>query len=295
MDTFSGKNNFPKIFIIILNYNGREFIRQCLADVFSLDYPNFEVVVVDNNSQDGSLEEAKKFFSRAHFIKNDENIGFSAGNNVGIRFALEHMADWVLLLNQDTRTENNVLEKLLEAGQNDPRLGIISPIIFKGDTSEIWFSGGNIDWWKMRTVHQRELVGNINRDTEFISGCAMMVKKEVFAKVGLLDEEFFLYYEDADLSVRAKKAGFGLAVTPETSIKHFEKSSAPEGNKLYWLVISGLIFFQKNASPAMRLWEDIYCFFRHLKNRMDVKRGGKDATIVRDAYNDFKKLCPEAK
>jgi GT2 family glycosyltransferase len=288
-------DQFPKVFVVILNYNGREFIRQCLAGVFGLNYPNFEVVVVDNNSEDGSLEEAKKFFSRAHFIKNEENIGFSAGNNAGIRFALEHMADWVMLLNQDTVVEKNMLEKLIETGQNDPHLGAISPLVLRGDTSKVWFSGGKIDWWRMKTIHERESIKSINYRSDFICGCSMMVRKEVFAKIGLLDEDFFLYWEDADFSVRAKKAGYKLAVTPETHIRHFEKSSAPEGSKIYWLVISGLIFFQKNATPFMKLWGSLYYFLRRVKNWMDLGKGKKEASQVRNAYNDFKKLCQEAK
>jgi len=288
-------NQFPKVFIIILNYNGREFIRQCLAGVFSLNYPNFEVVVVDNNSQDASPEEVRKFFPRTHFIKNEENIGFSAGNNVGIRFALEHMADWVMLLNQDTVVEKNMLEKLVEVGESDPYLGIISPIVLSGKASKVWFSGGKIDWWRMKTIHERKLIKNINYHSDFISGCAMMVRKEVFAKTGLLDEDFFLYWEDADFSIRAKKAGYKLAVTPQTQVRHFEKSSASEGNKIYWLVISGLIFFQKNATPFMKLWGSLYYFLRRVKNWMDLEKGKKEASQVHNAYQDYKKLCQEAK
>jgi GT2 family glycosyltransferase len=121
------------------------------------------------------------------------------------------------------------------------------------------------------------------------------VKKEVFAKIGLLDEDFFLYYEDADFSVRAKKAGFGLAVVPQCHIRHFEKESPVCGNKLYWLVISGLIFFQKNASGLVRHWLTFYFFLRRIKNKKDIKEGKKEAATVQKAYQDFAKLCQETK
>jgi len=110
----------PKIFIIILNFNGQDVLAQCLSSVYQSDYLNFEVVVVDNNSSDGSLEQAMKSFSRVHFIKNSENFGFSKGNNVGIRWALEKFADYVLVLNNDAVIDNDseLATKLADILQN---------------------------------------------------------------------------------------------------------------------------------------------------------------------------------
>jgi GT2 family glycosyltransferase len=123
------ETNIPKIFIIILNYNGKETIKKCLDSVFYSDYSNFEVVVVDNDSKDGSFELAKSLYSKFHFIKNTKNSGFSAGNNVGIRFALEKMADYVFLLNNDAVLEKNTLSKLVEASEKETA-GIFSPLIY---------------------------------------------------------------------------------------------------------------------------------------------------------------------
>ena len=106
--------NYPKVFVVVLNYNGGHFIKKCLASVFKNDYPDFEVVVVDNGSKDGSLEMAKSNFSKAVFIKNEENLGFATGNNIGIRYSLERMADYVCLLNNDTEVEKDFIEKLIE-------------------------------------------------------------------------------------------------------------------------------------------------------------------------------------
>lgn len=281
---------FPKIFIILLNYNGKDFIQKCLASVFKLDYPNFEVVVTDNNSTDGSFEAAKINFSKAHFIKNETNLGFSAGNNIGIRFALERMADYILLLNQDTEAEKDFLSKLIEVAEADEKIGLLSPIIFNGNNKQIWFSGGKIKWLKMKTRHVATAVPKDFYETEIISGCAMLVKKAVFKEIGLLDEDFFLYYEDADFSLRAKKAGFKSIVVTGSWVYHFEKSELGKKNKTYWLVVSGLIFFRKNTPLLLKPWINAYTFFRQIKNWLDVVfKRNELAPTVQKAYQDFKK------
>lgn len=279
-------NRFPKVFIVILNYNGKGVLRNCLSSVFRIDYPDFEVVVVDNNSEDGSLEEAKNGFSRANFIKNETNRGFSSGNNIGIRFSLERMADYVLLLNNDTVVEKDFLKKLVFVSEKEGKIGINCPLILENDRSTVWFGKGRINWWRMKTVHEKKVLSGDYYSSEFISGCSMLIKASVFRKIGLLDENFFLYWEDADFSFRAQKAGFMAVVTPGSRIVHLEKSEKNK-NKVYWLVLSGLIFFKKNSSPPVRLWLFFYIKLRKMKNWLDRKKRSETAQIVYKAYKDF--------
>jgi GT2 family glycosyltransferase len=283
--------NYPKVFIIILNYNGKEVIKKCLASVFKLNYPNFEVVLVDNNSTDGSLELAKTNFSKATFIKNTENLGYAMGNNIGIRFALERAADFVLLLNNDTEVDRDFLTKLMEVAQKDGQIGVLSPVIFAGDTKKIWFSGGKIDWLKMRTRHLQKNKTEEYFESEFITGCSMLIRATVFKKIGLLDEDFFLYWEDVDFSFRVKKAGFKNVVVSASWINHFEKSEKQKVQKIYWLVISGLIFFKKNTTGWLKFWIKGYFSVRKIKNWLDVKFKKDELSLaVQRAYKDFKKF-----
>lgn len=282
--------NFPKVFIVVLNYNGKDVIKRCLSSVFKVDYPNFEVVMVDNNSTDGSLEIARSNFSKADFIKNEENLGFASGNNIGIRFALERMADYILVLNNDTEVEKDSLTRLIEASESDEKIGIASPVIFNGNTKQVWFSGGKIKWLRMKTEHVNTIKTNEYYETDFISGCAMLVKAEVFKKIGLFDEDFFLYWEDADFSYRAAKDGFKRIMVSGAWVYHFENSEKHKDVKNYWLVISGLIFFKKNASFWMRPWLVFYIAARRAKNWLDIKvRKSKPALAVQKAYQDYKK------
>jgi GT2 family glycosyltransferase len=280
----------PTIFIVVLNFNGKDTLVNCLSSLYQSNYPEFEVVVVDNNSSDGSFEQARRLFSRARFIKNSSNLGFSKGNNIGIRYALEKFADYILVLNNDTLVEKTVLSKLAEVMEKNPRVGISSPLIFSAD-SKIWFAGGQIDWLRMKAYHLVKTRSAIPYKTQYISGCAMFIKKDVFKKIGLFDERFFLYYEDADFSVRARKAGFGLLVVPEASLQHFEKSNYANAFKIYWLVLSGLLFFRINASFLRKIWIVFYVLMRRAKNFYDlVFSKNKIAISVHKAYRDFKKV-----
>jgi GT2 family glycosyltransferase len=279
----------PKIFIIVLNFNGRDVLTQCLSSVYQSDYLNFEVVVVDNNSSDESLEQAKKSFSRAYFIKNSENFGFSRGNNMGIRFALEKFAEYIFILNNDAVIEKTTLSEMVQAIQKNDSAGIASPVILDADNRTVWFAGGTIDWRKMRTNHVHEIRSDSPYQSEYISGCAMFVKKAVFREIGILDERFFLYYEDADFSMRAKKAGFDLIIVPSVRIKHLEQSNNRNNLKTYWLVLSGLMFFY-TYSPN-KLWLFFYVCLRKIKNFCDrVLGSNKNAHLVYKAYKDYKKL-----
>jgi len=279
----------PKVFIIILNYNGSDVLKKCLTSVFKIDYPNLEIIVVDNNSLDGSLEMAKANFSKAIFIKNEANLGFAAGNNVGIKFALERAADFVLLLNNDVEVEKNFLTQLIDIAAENEKIGLASPVIFDGQTKEVWFSGGHIDWWRVKTVHERKVRTERFFNSRVITGCAMLIRAEVFQKVGLLDEEFFLYWEDADFSLKSKKAGFQNVVVSSSWIYHFEKSRENPENKTYWLVISGLIFFRKNANFLFKIWGWFYLILRRIKNYRDVKfKKDRISLVVQKAYRDFK-------
>lgn len=286
-------NNYtkqPLVFVIVLNFNGKDTLNRCLASLYQSDYPEFEVVVVDNNSQDGSFEQAKSFFSRAHFIKNFANFGFAKGVNVGLRFALEKFADYVFFLNNDATVEKTTLSLLVQTMKRNPNIGVATPLILSAN-NEIWFAGGKINWLRMKACHSYKILSASPYATEYVTGCSMLVKKEVFKKIGLFDERFFLYYEDADFSVRAKRAGFDLCVIPEARLQHIEQSENKNNSKLYWLVLSGLLFFRLHSSWLQKLWIMPYLQIRKIKNRLDIAFAKKEsARLVRKAYRDFKKI-----
>lgn len=218
-----------KLFILVLNFNGAKHILDCLQSLQLIKVPvgwRVEPVVIDNASIDNSLQLIKSRFPKLKIIKNKENLGFAAGNNVGIKLALKQKAEAVLLLNQDTVVEKSFLPPLLA---NDA--DIVAPIIkFKRNDKWIYDFGGKVNWWIGRNyhVHLGGVMASLHsachhprcKNPDYVSGCCMLIKKSVFEKIGLLGEKFFLYFEDADFCLRAKKAGFKIAVEPESIVLH---------------------------------------------------------------------------
>lgn len=239
-----------KVFIVILNYNGGEDVLECIESVLQLEKKDWEskIVVVDNKSTDESLKEIRKLKTKIKLIENKENLGFAGGNNVGIKYALENGADWIFLLNNDTTIKKDCLVQLIKAANSDRKIGLLGPKIYfypgcefhlkryqkKERGQVIWYGGGVIDWQNMLASHRG--VDEVDKgqyhqleETDFISGCAMLIKREVFEKVGLLDERFFLYYEDVDFCLRSQKAGFKTVFVPQAIVWHKNKGTGRSG------------------------------------------------------------------
>lgn len=277
----------PKVFAIILNYNGGAQVLNALRALYRSDYKNFEVVLVDNASTDGSFEEARRLFPAAHAVHNSDNLGFARGMNLGIRFALTQGADYVWLLNNDAWVESETLPRLMEAAESEGERAIFSPLILNS-LAQIWFAGGTVDWRRMRTFHsvpRQELEDGKPYESEYLTGCALLIPAGAIREVGLLDEGYFLYYEDADFSLRAKNKGYTLRIMPHAIVRHHEQS-VNNPTKTYWLVRSGIRFFRQHAGWR-RLWYLVYYPLRQLKNLYDVVvLRNTAAQEVRRAYRD---------
>lgn len=235
--------------IIILNFNGTKETLSCLESIQKLQIINYklQVVVVDNGSTDniGNIKfQSASWRTNFKLIKNKENLGFSGGNNVGIRYALQQGADYVVVLNNDTLVDKNLITELLKVAESDKKIGIVVPKIYFAKGQEyhknrykeeekgrvIWYAGGVMDWNNIIGSHRGvDMVDNGQFDTveqtEFATGCCMLLKKEVLDTVGLFDEKYFLYYEDADLSTRVKRAGYKIIYAPKAYLWHINAGS----------------------------------------------------------------------
>ncbi len=285
------------VFVIVLNYNGAATLNDCLASIFQSSWApgmlvRLQVVVVDNASTDNSFADARQRFGVVEYIKNSANIGFAAGNNVGIRFALERDADYVILVNHDARLHKETIARLINAGMAQKQPSILCPQILT-PSGAVWYAGATIDWRHMRvTHHQSPLHGDVTIPTQVATGCVMCIHKDIFATAGLLNESYFLYYEDADFSLCARKHGYGVGVVPTATATHDEVSEqrAQKPAKTYWLLLSALLFFSAHAPWYYRLLYAVTRPLRRLKNRI-APRDPLLAPSVANALKDF----PQAK
>ncbi len=247
----------PLVYGIILNFNGKPLLLETLASVKEIAYPNFKIMVVDNGSTDGSQAAMREQFPDVFFIENEENLGFGEGNNVGMRYALQHGAAWVLLLNNDIAVAPDLLTHMMHVATSDAKIGILGPKIYYHDQPEtIWFAGARINYWAGLTSHRgiREIDrGQYERseDADYVTGCTMLIRREVLERIGMFDPAYFpAYSEDADLCVRAQRAGYRLVYVPQARVWHKVSSSSGGGMtpfKTKLKVEHSLLFFKRYA------------------------------------------------
>lgn len=216
----------PHVAIVVLNWNRRAETLACLESLRALTYPDYEVVVVDNASADGSATAIRQQFPEVTLLENAENLGYTGGNNAGLRHALEQHADYVFLLNNDTIVDPGCLSALVTVAEADPAVGMVGPLIYYFDRPTVlWSAGGAIDWrrgttWMVGLDEPDEGRWDAPQPVDFITGCAVLVKAETLRRIGLLDERFFAYYEDAEWCVRAARAGYRLLLVPAAKVWH---------------------------------------------------------------------------
>ena len=227
---FLRRNEKPLVYIILINWNGLEDTLECLESLRKIAYPNFRVIVVDNGSKDNQAEIIKEKFPEIKLIKNKQNMGYVIANNQGIELALKRSADYILLLNNDTVVERNFLDILIKYAEQSKNVGILSPKILYYDFNKIWSVGGKIlpggitiltGKGKDHNCYTTEVI-----ETDFVSGCAMLIKRSVIETIGFLDPIYFAYFEDADFCLRAKNFGYKIVVIPKSVIYHKKSSSS---------------------------------------------------------------------
>lgn len=271
----SNPTQAPNVYVIVLNWNGCSDTLSCLESLTRISYRPLHFVVVDNGSTDGSAEAIRYVFPEVHLIETGENLGFAEGNNVGIRFALEQGADFVLLLNNDTEVDPNLIQALVEAARHQPDGGIFGPkIYYYSEPTRIWAAGGS--WNKRKKHFEQRGDGELDIGqyatpvtTEFIVGCAMFIRRSVFEKIGLLEPKFFLNYEEIDFCTRANFVGFDNVYVPDAKLWH--KISASFGGedaplKIYFTFRNRLLWAERNL-PVLRIIGIHAAVYAGLRNR----------------------------
>ena len=254
-----------KVTAIVVNFNCGAYINNCLNSLMAQDVGNhqFEVVVVDNDSTDKSQSAIEKSFPKLKFIQNPTNMGYSGGNNVGLRYALDTGSDYAWIVNPDFTVARDCLLKFIDGASHHTRDGIFGGKIYfapgyethkeryqKEDQGKIiWYAGGLIDWGNLIATHRgvNEVDTeqyNYDGETDFITGACMFIKRRVLEDVGLLDARYFLYYEENDFCQRAKRKGYKLIYLCKPTAWHANAQATGLGSNLqdYYIARNRLLF-----------------------------------------------------
>ncbi len=267
-----------KIFISTINYNSQPETLDCLDSLNQINQKDIdvEVVVLDNNSKNPLQVDISKFAQLSiHLLISSVNLGFAAGHNKNISYALGHGADYVLILNNDTTVDKNFLQEMLKAFTTHNKVGMVAPKIYfyPGDEYHkdrysqsqlgqvIWYAGGKIDWKNVLSSHRG--VDEVDQgqyekviSTDFATGACVLISRQVLEKTGGFDEKYFLYLEDSDLSMRVKKLGYAIIYDPAAKIWHKNaKSTGGSGSELqdYFISRNRLLFGMKYASMRSKM------------------------------------------
>ncbi len=244
----------PLVAIVTLNWKRPDDTIECLSSAAEQSYLNIILIVVDNESSEESFTAISNAFPQAIILRNRHNLGFAAGANIGIRHALNHGADYIFLVNNDTTFAPDTIERLLLHVGTD--IGILVPAIYYADFPDLpWSLGGLCHWLTLEKTDDNPAVlmtvdpdGYLERD--YVVGCGVLLTRYILEKVGLFDERFFMYYEDMDLSLRIRKYGFRILLIPAARMWHKVAASsggADTPGERYWMARSSVIFFRKHV------------------------------------------------
>ncbi|MCL4294788.1 MAG: glycosyltransferase family 2 protein [Anaerolineae bacterium] len=257
------RNAHPTISIIILTWNQCSLTLDCLASLADLNYPadRLQIIVVDNGSVDGTALAIRERYPSVSVLENGKNLGFAEGNNIGIRYALQSNTEYLMLLNNDTTIDPSMLNELLEVIEQDPTVGIVGPkMLYFEQPNIIWCAGNRIDWWLGSSIRLQAEQPDLSLDeqpqeVDFITACAICLRRSVVEQIGLLDLRFFIYYEETDWCIRARTAGWRILYVPRARLWH--KVSAAMGPTSpatdYYMTRNVLLFLAKNRRGLARL------------------------------------------
>jgi len=274
--------NDSLVSIIIVNWNAGKYLQECIVSLEAQTYRNFEIIMVDNASYDNSVEFVEKNFPQVHIIKNNDNLGFAEGNNVGIKFAKGSL---IALFNPDAVADKNWLSCLVSILLHSDNIGGVGGKVFylgdKYGKDAVFCTWPKVNQYTAMpyNYHDNEPMSKV----DYLSGAAMIVKKEVISKIGMLDKDYFLYFEETDWCARMIRAGYDLMYVPDAKAWHVVSANVSNvEKKTYYMEKSRIRFVLKNFDLEYLIIfsfyffaESIFVFIR------DIKKGNFSRSMIR--------------
>ena len=281
------------IYVILVNYNGADDTNECVKSLCEADYKNLRLVIVDNASTTGRVSYNGIISEdKCTILYQEENIGFAGANNIGIQYAMQFNPSYILILNNDTVVTKGFLQPLIDALKRDKSIVIVTGKIYYFDDKEtIWFGGSFYDC----SLCENKIDGirkpdderyNVAKDIPFATGCLWLMPTTVIETVGLMSEDYFLYYEDADYCERVKREGYRIWYEPSSVIYHKESRSTKKGSAIYhyYNLRNYLVYISKHCEKERRY--KMYCK-RAVRTIKDIIKGRQDVDVSIKAWKDF--------
>ncbi len=281
------------VYAIVLNWNNYEDTKECIKSLKESIYNNLKIVLVDNNSQDGSVDQLEQEYindKTTHIICNKQNYGFARGINVGIKYALHNNADFAFLLNNDAIVDKDCISNLVTTVSSDDRIAAAAPLIYYYNSKDVIWQGRTYFSF-LRTGTQSpdksKLIKNYPKElheVNFVGGCAVIIRCQIFEKSGLFDPVFFFYGEDVDFSLRVRHIGYKLIIVPSAKAWHKITNIAQERSSpfvMYHRAKSRLLVLRKNFSSLYIIYGLLIHIFAYTPYRMwQIILGSKSITAA---------------
>ncbi len=258
--------NISLVYAVVTNWNAYEDTVECVQSTLASTYQNVRIVIVDNGSTDDTAEKLEVFFPEIPIVRTGHNGAVTAAYNKGIQYALDDGADYVLMLNNDTKLDQVMISKLVETAESENNIGLVTPKIYYYDRPNIiWFAGGNrhhFDFGAYNTSEGQPDVPENNdpKEVDYAWACGMLFRRSTLEDIGLFDTRFFLYYDDVDMSVRTQQAGYRILYVPDAKMWH--KVSASTGSHRFaktW-ARSKILLYRKHTTGLHLFFLIMYAY-----------------------------------
>jgi len=284
-----------KVSVVIPTYNLKDILLECLESVFGQDYPDLEVIVVDNASVDGTADAVAEKYPQVNLIRNSENLGVTGGANTGVE---EATGDYVWMVDHDNILEPNMLSEMVKLAESDPKIGVVVPKIFYWEPKDvIWAAGTGMNLLTGENIFRGgKDIGQYEKVEEVqVAPANFLVKGEVIEKVGLYDNVYYISYEDADFSLEVKKAGYKIVYTPKAVCYHkiplLDKKAGKKRwlSRAYWTARNKIIFMRKQ-SPYFPLFVLLYPVWFSIYTYQAIRHRNLDAlkNFYKGIFDGFK-------
>lgn len=283
----------PLVCVVILNWNKNDVTLGCIRTLMESTYKNFKVIVVDNGPVEKLETRLLEEFPETAYIYNQKNLGFTGGCNQGMQFAMEYGADYVWLLNNDVKVRNETLSKLVEFIENDPSIGMVSPILLDIKQPLSSYYGSYIDRKSFKLYDSESVEFFFSRYSEgykdvCLWGTALLIRVTAIEHVGLLDELFFAYYEDTDYSLRIINDGWRSSICGDAIVEHCNQKDEFPSYFYYYMTRNLLLLLKKHCEPELkrqnyRTWFSHY--LRLAADKLSMNQTDESVAILDGIWN----------